>query len=185
MSKPLLFLVDRQGVVLPSELRLAVEAAHRWSLREYPQLDPSLLDTWAEQVGLSMSDRDRLTAPRRYAFSALKKRIQEHYRSGGLQEVSLGIREELEVDAGFELQTAKRLELGVLLEELRVQLNERDRRIFILLQQDITSPESIGSALGISYSAAGKAVQRVRERLRAMIAGKPVPTAKEDHDEQA
>lgn len=185
MSKALLFLVDRQGNVLSSELRAAVEAAHRWAVKEYPNLDPSLLATWAEQVGSSMAEKESLIAPRRYAFSALKKKIQDHYRTGGLREISLGVREDLESEAGGELQSVRNVELRVLIAELREQLSERDRRIFILLQQDITSPQSIGSTLGISYSAAGKAIQRVRERLRAMLAGRPTPLRKEDDDAQA
>ena len=154
-------------------------AAHRWAAHDYPNVDSSLLATWAEQVGASMAEREPpVKAPGRYASAALLAKIREHFRSTGSRELSFGTHLELEAHAEPELQSARNVERKVLFRELRSQLSERDRRIFILLEQDVTSPESIGSALGISYGAAGKAVQRLRERLQAILTQRPGPSVR-------
>lgn len=131
-----------------------------------------------------MAERESsVQSPYRYASTALQAKIREHFRSYGSREVLLGTHGELDAQAGGELHSARAMQRDVLFGELRNQLSERDRRIFILLQQDITSPQSIGSALGISYSAAGKAVQRLRERLQAILIRRPGLLPVEDHDE--
>ena len=97
--------------------------------------------------------------------------------------MSFGTDQELDAKAGPELQSARDIERQVLFRELRSQLSERDRQIFILLQQDVTSPQGIASSLGISYSAAAKAVQRLRERLQAILNSRPTPKSGKEHDE--
>ena len=57
----------------------------------------------------------------------------------------------------------------MLFEQLRTKLNERDRQILILLLQDITSPRDVAEALGIKYDAAAKAIQRVKDRMAAIL----------------
>jgi DNA-directed RNA polymerase specialized sigma24 family protein len=52
-------------------------------------------------------------------------------------------------------------------------LSERDRHILVLLQQGMTSPASVAAALGVSYAAAAKAIQRVKERIAAILGGGP------------
>lgn len=184
MGRTLLFLVDRQGGALDPAFLSAVEAAYRWASHDYPNLDSSLLATWAEQVGRSMAERkEAIESPRRYAFAAMGNRIREHFRSGGFREVTLGIAEELEDQTAADLQSAAQIERQVLFIELRAQLSQRDREILILLQQDVTSPASIASALGISYNAAAKAVQRVKERLHAILTRKPLPLTGKEPDE--
>ena len=184
MGKTLLFLVDRQGQPLPTALRTAVEAAHRWVDHDYPNLEPSLLATWAEQVATSMAESELPAAsPRRYAYAALRSKVREHFRSSTSREVSVGAFEDLEKQAGFEMQTVRHIERQVLFRELSDQLSERDQEIFILLQQGVTSPQNIGPALGISYNAAAKAVQRVRERLHAILARRPAPMSGKEHDD--
>ena len=51
--------------------------------------------------------------------------------------------------------------------------SDLDRHILVLLQQDITSPASVAAALGVSYSAAAKAIQRVKERIFTILVGDP------------
>lgn len=161
-----------------------MEAAYGWAAHDYPNVDSSLLATWAEQVGAFMAEREPpVESPRRYASAALQSRIREHFRSSGSREVSVGTDQELDAKAGPELQSARDIERQVLFRELRSQLSERDRQIFILLQQDVTSPQGIASSLSISYSAAGKAVQRLRERLQAILNSRPTPISGKEHDE--
>ena len=184
MGHALLFLVDRQGRALAPRLRAAVESAYGWAAHDYPNVDSSLLATWAEQVGAFMAEREPpVEAPRRYASAALQSRIREHFRSSASREVSVGTDQELDAKAGVELQSARDIERQVLFRELRSQLSERDRQIFILLQQDVTSPQGIASSLGISYSAAAKAVQRLRERLQAILNSRPTSQSGKEHDE--
>ncbi len=184
MGHALLFLVDRQGQAIAPGLRAAAESAHQRAAHDYPNVDSSLLATWAEQIGVYMAEKEPLvTSPRRYASAALQSRIREHFRSSGSREVSVGTDQELDARAGPELQSARYIERQVLFRELRSQLNERDRQIFILLQQDVTSPQGIASSLGISYSAAAKAVQRLRERLQAILSSEPTQLSRKEHDE--
>lgn len=184
MGRALLFLVDRQGHALPAELRLAVEAAFGWVSHENPTLDKALLATWAEQVGTSMVEKQAvIDDARRYAFSALRKKVQSHARLGSSRELPLGVTQDLEKWAGSDLQSATRMERQILFRELRVHLNDRDRDILILLLQDVTSPAAVASALGIGYNAAAKAIQRLKERIRAILTGKPLSDSGGHHED--
>ena len=63
------------------EIRIAVEAAFQWSVREYRNMDEADLAALAEAVALSTSKRrDEIQSPRRYAFAALTGRLQEWFR---------------------------------------------------------------------------------------------------------
>ena len=127
--------------------------------------------------------RDGIDDPRRYAFSALLKKVQSHARLGSSQELSAGIGQDLEEWAGADHQTATRIERQVLFRELQAHLNDRDRDILILLLQDATSPAAIASALGVDYNAAAKAVQRLKQRIRAILTGRPLPRESGGHHE--
>ena len=63
------------------------------------------------------------------------------------------------------MKTARQMERAVLFEQLSTKLSERDRLILVLLLQDVTSPANVAAALGVSYSAAAKAIQRVKVAL--------------------
>ena len=71
------------------------------------------------------------------------------------------------VDRSFQVEIDRKL----LFEQLKTSLNERDRYILVLLLQDETSPAVIATALGLSYTAAAKAIQRVKERIAASLVG--------------
>lgn len=170
MGGTLLFLVDRRGQALTLEQRSAVQAAFRWAVKDQPRLDGALLASWAEQVGASMAEKaSTIESPRRYAFAALQGKIREHFRAGGLRELTVGISEDLEEWVGLDAETARHMEREVLFQQLQTKLNDRDRHILVLLQQDVTSPADVASALGLSYNAAAKAVQRVKERVRGLV----------------
>src|ERR1700722_17119552 len=175
MSQTLLHLVDQRGQTLPMAIRLAVEAAHRWVRREYPRLDEAVVAGWAEDVGKAMGARlDEIRSPYRYAFAALRGKVREWFRSDASREVLVGIGGELELWAGIDGSTPRVIYRAVLFDQLKTKLSERDRHILVLLQQDITSPASVAAALGVSYAAAAKAIQRVKERIAAILAGAPI-----------
>jgi DNA-directed RNA polymerase specialized sigma24 family protein len=58
------------------------------------------------------------------------------------------------------------VERKLLFAQIRRQLSERDREICILLEQDVSSPGEIAKVLQISFAAAAKALQRVRNEWR-------------------
>jgi hypothetical protein len=174
MGQMLLHLVDQRGETLPVAIRLAVEAAHRWIRREYPHLDEAVVAGWAEDVGKAMGARlDAIRSPYRYAFAALHGKVREWFRTNASKEILVGVGSELEVWIGIDLSTQRVMYQAVLFDQLKTKLSERDRHILVLLQQDITSPASVAAALGVSYAAAAKAIQRVKERIAAILVGDP------------
>ena len=174
MGQTLLHLVDQRGQTLPVAIRLAVEAAHRWVRWEYPHLDEAVVAGWAEDVGKAMGARlDEIRSPYRYAFAALHGKVREWFRGNASREVLVGIGKELELWAGIDRSTQRVIYRAVLFDQLKTKLSERDRHILVLLQQDMTSPASVAAALGVSYAAAAKAIQRVKERLAALLVGAP------------
>lgn len=180
MDQALLHLVDRRGQTLPTSVRLAVESAHRWVRREYPHLDEAVVAGWAEDVGRVMGTRlNEIRFPHRYAYSALHGRIREWFRTCAAKEFTVGIGSELEEWAGVDRSTSRVIYQTILFEQLKTKLSDRDREILVLLQQDITSPSSVAEALGISYTAAAKAIQRVKERIAAILLGRPIERAEQ------
>jgi len=72
MAAILLHLVDEHDQPVPPQVRLAVETAYRWALREYQHFDRAVLAGMAESVATAMCRRvDQIEFPRRYAFTAL------------------------------------------------------------------------------------------------------------------
>jgi DNA-directed RNA polymerase specialized sigma24 family protein len=174
MGQTLLHLVDQRGQTLPAAIRLPVEAAHRWVRREYPHLDEAIVAGWAEDIGKAMGARlDDIRSPYRYASAALHGKVREWFRSNASKEILVGTGSELELWASIDRSAQRVIYRAVLFEQLKTKLSERDRHILVLLQQDITSPASVASALGVSYAAAAKAIQRVKERIAAILVGDP------------
>jgi DNA-directed RNA polymerase specialized sigma24 family protein len=174
MGQTLLHLVDQRGQTLPVAIRLAVETAHRWVRREYPYLDEAVVAGWAEDVGKAMSVRiDDIRSPYRYAFAALHGKAREWFRSNASKEILVGTGSELELWAGIDCSAQRAIYRTILFEQLKTKLSERDRHVLVLLQQDITSPSSVATALGVSYAAGAKAIQRAKERIAAILVGDP------------
>jgi RNA polymerase sigma factor (sigma-70 family) len=170
MAGSLLHLVHQDNRPVKPEIRIAVEAAYRWSIREYRDIDRADLATMAEGVALSMSKRfDEIQSPRRYAFAALTGRIQEWFRAHPAKMVSFQSEEEFDRQIGPDDRFTLEVERRLLFDQIRSRLSERDRQISILLEQDVTSPREIAKALEISYSAAAKALERVRERMASIF----------------
>jgi DNA-directed RNA polymerase specialized sigma24 family protein len=61
-------------------------------------------------------------------------------------------------------------DLTILFAEIKAQLSERDRQILVLMEQDLGGPQQIAEVFEMSYSAAAKAIQRVRDRMVAILA---------------
>ena len=80
MAVVLLHLVNEHGQPVPPSVRVAVETAYHWVLREYEHFDQALLAGMAESVGSAMCRRlVHIEFPRRYAIVALTGKLQEWY----------------------------------------------------------------------------------------------------------
>jgi len=170
MAGLFLYLVDEHNAAVKPEIRIAVEAAYRWSVREYRNIDEADLAGMAEGIALAMSKRlDEIQSPRRYAFAALTGRIQGWFRAHPAKMVSYGSEDELDREIGSEDRFATDVERRLLFAQIRSRLSERDRQIFILLEQDVSSPREIAKVLEISYWAAAKALERARERMASIV----------------
>jgi len=172
MIRAQLHLVYTAGNVVCPEVESAVERAFRWVLRDYPQVDPAMIANWAEEVARSMQERaTTFVAPQRYAYSALKGKVRDWMRSGAAKEQVAGIGRDLESIGGLNGSFQGAIDRKILFEQLRATLNERDRYILVLLLQDKTSPATVATALGTTYPAAAKAIQRVKERIASILTG--------------
>jgi DNA-directed RNA polymerase specialized sigma24 family protein len=170
MALVLLHLVDEQGRPVPPSVSIAVETAYRWVSREYEHFDQALLAGMAESVALAMCRRlVHIEFPRRYASAALTGKLQEWYRAHPGVEVPLEL-EESERTKGPRPGAMTSADLSILFAEIKVQLSERDRQILVLMEQDVGSPQQIAKVFEMSYSAAAKAIQRVRDRMAAILA---------------
>jgi RNA polymerase sigma factor (sigma-70 family) len=170
MPGSLLHLVDQDNAPVNPEIRLAVEAAYKWSIREYRKIDETDLAAMAEGVALRMSKRfDEIQRPRRYAFAAMAGRIQEWFRGHPVKMVSFETEDEFDKQIGPDDRFTLEVERSLLFSQIRSRLSERDRQICILLEQDVNSPREIAKALDISYSAAAKALQRAKERMASIV----------------
>jgi DNA-directed RNA polymerase specialized sigma24 family protein len=170
MSRTQLHLVDGHGRTLSSANKAAAEAAFAWALREFPHIDPVLLTEWTEEVGKAIEARAQtVVSPKRYAFAALHGKVRQWMRSRASKEISVGIGVDLEQWAGVESNVQRMMDRTILFDQLKTRLNDRDNHILVLLLQDITSPAGVAEALGVSYPAAAKAIQRVKERIAATL----------------
>jgi DNA-directed RNA polymerase specialized sigma24 family protein len=170
MTRAQLHLVDGNGIAIGSKIENAVERSFQWVLKDYPQIDPALIANWAEEVARGMQARETpVTSAQRYAYAALKGRVRDWMRSGAAQEQMAGVGQDLERIGGLNGSFQNAVDRKILFEQVKATLNERDRYILVLLLEDKTSPTTIADALGTTYPAATKAIQRVKERIAATL----------------
>jgi len=172
MTRAQLHLVDTSGIAVCPEVETAVERSFHWVLRDYPQLDSAMIANWAEEVALSMQMRvTTIVSPQRYAYAALKGKVHDWMRSAPAKEEVAGLGRDLERIGGLNGSFEGAVDRKILFEQLKATLNERDRYILVLLLEDNTSPATVAKALGTSYPAAAKAIQRVKERIASKLTG--------------
>ena len=172
MTRAQLHLVDTSGTAVCPEVETAVKRSFHWVLRDYPQLDSAMIANWAEEVALSMQVRvTTIVSPQRYAYAALKGKVHDWMRSAPAKEEVAGLGRDLERIGGLNGSFEGAVDRKILFEQLKATLNERDRYILVLLLEDNTSPATVAKALGTSYPAAAKAIQRVKERIASKLTG--------------
>ena len=172
MTRAQLHLVDTSGTAVCPEVETAVERSFHWVLRDYPQVDSAMIANWAEEVALSMQVRvTTIVSPQRYAYAALKGKVHDWMRSAPAKEEVAGLGRDLERIGGLNGSFEGAVDRKILFEQLKATLNERDRYILVLLLEDNTSPVTVAKALGTTYPAAAKAIQRVKERIASKLTG--------------
>ena len=170
MNRALLHLVDTSGTPVSPEVENAIGRAFHWVLRDYPQVDSAMIANWAEDVARKMEDGSlAVISPQRYAYAALKGKVRDWMRTGTAREEVAGIGFDLERVSGKTVSFQNAIDQKILFEQLKAVLNERDRYILVLLLQDKTSPATVASALGTTYPAAAKAIQRVKDRIATAL----------------
>ena len=166
----LLHLVDQDNTPDKPEIRMAVEAAYGWSIRDFRNIDEADLAAMAEAVALNMAKRfDEIQSPRRYAFAALMGRIEEWFRRHPAKMVSFQSDGEFDKAIGPDDRFTLEVERKLLFAQIRDHLSERDRLICILLEHGMGRPREIAKVLGLSYKAAHQALQRTKKRMASIV----------------
>ena len=171
MQRANLHLIDSSGEVLGAEIHTACETAFRRVVLDYPQFDQALIADWAEEIAAAMDERgEAIQFPKRYAYMALRGRIRDWLRTGPGRAELRGIGPDLEEVAGVTESFTDQTEREVLFQQILPGLNERDRAILVLLQNE-KSTTAIAALLNVNYYAAAKAMQRMKDRVSVVVDG--------------
>ena len=170
MPITMLHLVDKKGDPVEQEIHVAVAAAFKSCVHRFSRIDDSILAGFAEAVAASMNSRSgEIGTFRSYARAAMNGKVYEWLRSHPSRELGVEKSDELERLAGPAVDRSfADAELEILFSQIRTHLTERERHILVLMKQDL-GPRDISAALGLSYDAAAKAMQRVRERVALLL----------------
>ena len=174
-SNALLHLVDDDGQPVRLDIRVAVQGAYRYASRRFPRIDGAVLASMTESVATAMSlrcDQYQIQSVNQYALAALIGKIHEWYRAHPLSETSVASEEALERAAGGQTDRSfGDVENQVFLSQMKIHLSERERLMLVLIEQDLGNPQAIASAFGLSYDAAKKALQRLKEKMSTLVNG--------------
>lgn len=171
MRRAHLHLIDSNGVVLNAEIHAACETAFKRVVLDFPHFDQALIADWAEEIAATMDERgEAIQFPKRYAWMALRGRVRDWLRTGPGRAELKGIGPELEEVAGVTESFTDQSERELLFEQILPDLNERDRAILILLQNE-ESTTAIAALLNVNYFAAAKAMQRMKDRVSVVVNG--------------
>lgn len=167
-----LHLVDNAGSDVSSVVRDSIEAAYRWVVVEYPNVDTALIANWAERLAGSMQLRGaEIEHPKRFAYAALSGRVRDWFRTRASQEIPVGADRDLERIGGSSRTFVNSIERKILFDQLLVELSERDRTILIYLLDGETSV-TIAKNLGANAPAIRKSIERLKIRITAILAVK-------------
>lgn len=171
MERPQLYLVDRNGVSATPAVDDAVHSAYRRAVRAYPAVDPALIANWAEEVAVMMIETDEpIRQHDRLAYTLLATKIKGGARRKSAQEVNKGIGEELEDLSRDHVTIKEDVERSILFDQLQAGLSERDQAILALVRSGEGSAQAVAKKFNIGEEAAAKAIQRMRERVAALLA---------------
>src|SRR5277367_4943172 len=170
MRRQELHLIDENNNAVSPAIAAAVEAAYRWTVVMFPHIDSALLANAAERLAKNMeSNKEHLGSPRRYAYAAMHGKVRDWLRKKAASELSVGLDYELDEYARMTNSFQDAVERSILFQQLQTKLSTRDRYILILLTELNATPKDVANALSITYKAATKAIERVRERIAACL----------------
>ena len=166
-----LHLVDESGQPVPDEVREAVERAYRYLTFEYKRLDPSLLANIAEATALTICrNADEIGSIKPYAFATAIGKVNDWLSTHDKEDPGKTSSALERAAGGVQDRSHSAVEYRLLFERMKAQLNARDQQILVLIAQGLDKPRPIAEALGLTYEAAKKAVQRVKERMKILLA---------------
>lgn len=169
MRRRILHLVDENQDPVEPAIAAAVEAAYHWAVVIFPHVDPAMLANAAEELAAKMEhDKAHLGSPRRYAYAAMRGKVRDWLRTKPANERHSGL------DYGVAGHTRvanswDSIDRSILFQQLKRALNARDRYILVMITEQDARPKDVAAHLGISYKAASKAIQRLRERIAACL----------------
>ena len=172
MLRAHLHFVDGKGTPLSFTVQAACEVAYERAILDYPAFDQAQLADWAEEVARSMEVRgETIQFPRRYAYMALRGKVRDWLRTGPGRVELQGMGSDLEGLAGGSQSFREQTERKILFEQILPMLNKRDRAILVLVLNE-ESTTTIALFLNVTYAAAAKAMQRVKDRVSVAVDGK-------------
>lgn len=102
---------------------------------------------------------------------ALRGKVRDWLRTGPGRVELQGMGSDLEGLAGGSQSFRERTERKILFEQILPMLNKRDRAILVLVLNE-ESTTTIALFLNVTYAAAAKAMQRVKDRVSVAVDGK-------------
>jgi DNA-directed RNA polymerase specialized sigma24 family protein len=166
-----LHLVDDAGQPVQADVGKAVELAFRRAVRRFWGVDEVVLAGIAEDVAAAIAKkRSEIQAVNQYAIAAVDGRVQDWLQKHPRLEVGGRETAELERSMGAAVDSAlSDVETKHLFEQMRAHLSDRDRQILVLIEQDRGNPRDVAKALGLTYAAAAKAIQRTKARVAEIL----------------
>jgi DNA-directed RNA polymerase specialized sigma24 family protein len=166
-----LHLVDDTGQSVQADVRRAIELAFRRAIRRFRSVDEAVLAGIAEDVAAAIArKRSEIQAVKQYAIAAVDGRVREWLHKHPMLEVGGCETAELERSMGATVDSAlSDVETKHLFDQMRARLSDRDRQILVLIEQEHGNPGDVAKALGLTYAAAAKAIQRTRARLAEIL----------------
>jgi DNA-directed RNA polymerase specialized sigma24 family protein len=164
-----LHLVNAEGAAVDPAIHEAVETAYRWVLKDFPTIDQARLANWAEALAVSMEARGSgISSPKHFAYPALRGKVLDSFRKGSSQELSSGVGRDLERLGGRSGSFQGAVDQKILFEQIHEALSKRDRDILTLILSEKPT-QQVAEELQTSAPAARKAIQRVKERIGAIL----------------
>ena len=113
-----------------------------------------------------------ITSPKKFAYAALRGKVLDSLRTGSAKAKSFGVGRDLERIGGSSGSFQGAVDRKILFDQLQNALSHRDRDILLLILNEKSAPE-VAAELDMKSPAARKAIQRVKERIGALLGGDP------------
>lgn len=107
-------------------IQSAVEAAYDLAIARFPLVDSAIIAVKAEQLARYMEEnKASFSSIRRYARSAMLRKVRDTLKTKGLREIPIGLLTELEECSTQEHNSFQReVDYSILLEQVRTQLSK-------------------------------------------------------------